>query len=593
MFYLRFIPSFPSFFFSVRASTVPLVSNEITNAMTSLLWAARPDNNSRSEFNGRRSMLPSMGIILTNMIFSGFIGYLVAEFMWRSWWRPGSQTDGSDYSDEKRSQLIIDVTGILTLVFQLLATLSDGTAHELNPRKYHQHHQLDGASPIPISFQTVASAFGRGIVFAISATALSVGILYMFCLSGIYCDNQHSNNFFARFDIEMGLLMLFCCFASTLAGLYADVADEAIRTALCTPGSKLQRFIQEITLGGTPQESDSSHQSSASLEEEELSVVDVMLHSVLHGDAKLVKELWEPTSFRNPNLLDFERYEAERNSYAIKAMAKVLLGSEHVKRPLEAFLEEDCLRLSILESMGGSITSGVATAKKSSLSEGAGNDNNGYPSAQRHRETIQYWVLPPSTATLFKTRYHHRSGNEPKGAILVRALCAYTGGLGEALIELSGPASQSIMTWVLPQAAVLAAEYAVIALSRCITQNLEHNREIASDWRNSHLSMLIPAILNSAFRLHIGIIMYALSLKRGPPNPQKEPNQSIYDVDIAEEIGKPHPDLLRVLYAVDGAVSKILKQLAADDAGALATPSFQNALDDKCSQWVKRRMQYS
>jgi hypothetical protein len=102
---------------------------------------------------------------------------------------------------------------------------------------------------------------------------------------------------------------------------------------------------------------------------------------------------------------------------------------------------------------------------------------------------------------------------------LVRALCAYAGGLGEALLLCSSQKPMlSSFPWSLPPGAIVQSEYAIRAATRCIFWNISNSVRCQTDWRSSHLSMLVPVLMNSACRLESGLIQYAEMKRSGKHN---------------------------------------------------------------------------
>jgi len=196
--------------------------------------------------------------------------------------------------------------------------------------------------------------------------------------------------------------------------------------------------------------------------------------SILHSDLSLVEKL---SAIGKVRLLSLDREERALNEDAMKTMANNLLqktpGDEN-----GAHLEEDIFRLSILSSLGAK--------------------------SDRHLQNVRLWVPPP------QTEKDGISRNEITPIPLVRALCAFGGGFGEALIMCSWqPTSSPNFPWSVPPGALVQSEYAISAAARCIVCSLENSAQCRTDWRSSHLSMMIPVFMNSACRLWSGAVRYA------------------------------------------------------------------------------------
>lgn len=207
-------------------------------------------------------------------------------------------------------------------------------------------------------------------------------------------------------------------------------------------------------------------------------------------------------------------------------------------------------------------------------------------------ETLRYWVLPSRHPQMMNTQ----GTSEPKGVVLIRALCAYTGGLGQSLMEASKMRSSNTIVWTLPPGAIVGSEYAVIATSRCLVTHLQH---IKHDWRSSHISMLVAAALSSAYRLRMGIFEYARyrkNLKTSQFHPsnngtvQSGVNGSVaMDEDISEHLVKNHPELRQLLSAIDEAIDGILNQLEATTGNSSSFELVANALENSCALWIRVR----
>ena len=212
--------------------------------------------------------------------------------------------------------------------------------------------------------------------------------------------------------------------------------------------------------------------------------LDVVLRNLLHSDDELVKKLGNSTSTRSSVWMDLEQEEQKRNDFAITTMSNILLHKTS-KDEAGPHLEDDVLRLAILSSIGGSGSSekylvGIINAEKGGLSS-----------------TEPYAAMP-----------------------IVRALCAYAGGIGKALLIIAGSNNRTLREdeWVLPPAAIYMAECAIRGASRCILHSLNLASSSSSSsvmpGKNTSLSILIPVLLSSAFILENGIVRFAEAIGR-------------------------------------------------------------------------------
>jgi hypothetical protein len=592
---------------------MPLVSNHIINVFQSkdivslILLLASPSDNPGGDVAltfgcrlhecGRRYQLPTVLSIMVNIFFTGFVGGVVAEYIFSPFWLSfaSHQDEHTPYAT-KWARYLIDLTCVLVMLLRLGAAVLSGFSHELDPRQYYK--SVSRVAPFWISFRSWIKIVPHILLSAFLVPAVSTAFLFFF--TGKL--TQQPVELLALITKEMTPLIVFCIATAGILALYVDALDQAAKSILCTPGSRLQRFVREVTCGRPP--NSKSRESSITLEMEENYLVDVMLHSILHSDSALIQKIWKSTRSTNKQALALEKFEVERNADASEHMAYVLLGVGQSKRLAEAPLEEDMLRHSILESLGGSavpapVTKDVGTGTNPNNPVNTKNENiDDYPADDRHRDTIQFWLQPTSKNSMAVqlqsiSTTSRRASTESKGATLVRALCAYIGGLGLALTECSKTKSARI-TWKVPPGAALAAEYALVAIARCIEQNLQQIRAVSGDWRTNPLSPLIPAALSSAFSLHRGVRDYAhykTSLIRyGYVTPQKV-ETAIISVDLkamTDHIGKEHRELFQILKACDAAVQCIMYQLHLSAGNSHNLRSVENAMDSGALQWVRQ-----
>mmetsp|Transcript_6541 Transcript_6541/g.9245 ORF Transcript_6541/g.9245 Transcript_6541/m.9245 type:complete len:267 (+) Transcript_6541:2-802(+) len=242
-----------------------------------------------------------------------------------------------------------------------------------------------------------------------------------------------------------------------------------------------------------------------------------------------------------------------------------------------AGLEQDILRFLVLESVGG-VGDKANNVEESLLAK----------ASLRHVESVKFWVEPPTNKLVRR---------EPAVIPLVRGLCAYAGGLGEALIACTSsnmaPKSQMswqqhgpsaslndrtpYATWSLPPGATSCAEYSIQGAARCVVLDLASSGKFMGDWRNSNLCSMVPSVLHSAFRLSCGIKSYALYLQR---------NQSLSArvEDNLNWIAIHRPELRRLLLSCDDAAIMILQSLKSVDALRIVESRVQSG----CRAWVQQ-----
>lgn len=583
------------------------MSNHALNAIKSkesfLSFVAGPNENGAGDFSlnysdfrlhnyGWRYQWPSSLSAIANVVVITILGYATAEVVFVPYWHY-LEADSQGYEQMRRAHSLILCTCILTMILHFGFANLNGTAHELTPKKYYANQMKDRkAAPALIS--------GKGFMAILSRTIVCATFVPLVCFAPISFASTFFFSLELQYNNSLVVLMLFCSTISGIVGLYSAVLDEASKTALCAPGMNLERCVRNANVGRAPgRQIGGTGGTESSLTEAavESYVIDTMLHSILHGDSVSVMEIRQSTAAKTGNYLDLGRYEAARNANAVDRMAKVLLGNKDAKRSShrpERPLEEDILRHSILESIGGSVPSPMGSSidkQSNSTAIVLAKSIQQFVPSERHSESVRAWVLPPHRSQL--TMNVQGDAIEPKGVILIRALNAYSGGLGQSLIDASKIRSPYIV-WQLPPGAIVATEYAIIALSRCLVTHLQH---VKTDWRSSHISMLIAASLSSAYRLRVGIFEYARYRKNlhsphfnAPTMQGTTSSSAAMDEDVSEQLVKNDTGLSQVLSAIDQAIDAILKQLETTTRNSSSFESVANALADKnCSRWIRAR----
>jgi hypothetical protein len=182
-------------------------------------------------------------------------------------------------------------------------------------------------------------------------------------------------------------------------------------------------------------------------------------------------------------------------------------------------LSDDILRMCILESLGGG---GSSPRSPAGTAPQGGSYYLGRP---RHAAAVRR-RLDLSAATSCP-------GRQPIAAPIVRALCAFAGGIGDALSRFyrirsdgddydqndgrrpsSSRREEAAELWKVPPGSLHAAEFAIIAAARLVVMNSvvldKRGRAVVNaSRRHDRLSLLLPCVLQSAYVLHRGIHEYA------------------------------------------------------------------------------------
>ena len=283
--------------------------------------------------------------------------------------------------------------------------------------------------------------------------------------------------------------------SAVLINIYLVAIDMLARLTLCKYKVNLKRLVEELT-------DDTSNEYT----------LDAMLSIILHEDTVLVKEVGSST--RNLGTVKIEEEEVTRNEDATGKMARVLVDG----RGIIGGLESDILRALTLESLGGN----AGNAAQATVN---------IMSSERHMKAIGDWVAADAKLLVAQ--------REPLAIAIVRALCAYAGGIGVCLqqeISLrpvqsweipplardgpapsTRPATPSYHTWTLPPAATRNVECAIVAATRFVVHSITHSSNAALDWRSGHLSMMVPVVLCAASELRKGLNAYLDTIEKEQP----------------------------------------------------------------------------
>ena len=281
---------------------------------------------------------------------------------------------------------------------------------------------------------------------------------------------------------------LVCCGAALIIMMYLYLFDFTLRVFLvATPNIK--KVIEDATGDGSVEV-----------------LIDVVLRSLCHSNNDLVKKMSDMST--NPGRFDLEKEELQRNETALKSMATTLVYKTNADEA-GPHLEEDILRLAILTSILTWVRSSVPT-RTSEWSALADN-----------------YTVP-----------------------LCRGLCAYFGGLGEALLLVAAKKHIFSGDWLLPLGALFLAECAVEAASFCLSPASSNN----VTWSNSHRATLVPAFINSAHRLETGLIKYAMGLA----NIKASSNDSVDKINLLTQIC---PEVVPLFNTINSCTKILLEKI--------------------------------
>jgi hypothetical protein len=462
---------------------------------------------------GFRYSSPSIRATVGQVLFSLVIGFILPHFL----------PTGHHYA---ASDPLVKVALIATCVFAILTNTVFsslfGSSHELDPKHYQSIKPQE-----TISFQQFPSLRGKFAWSFISVPSVSMSVAY------------HSDYSFYSW-MEIRNLLTLALVVTVLINIYMIFVYEASRTVLCMPGMNPDRFVEELS---EPRES----------------TMYVMLESILHGSVRVMRSVSEPRA----GVLYAEDEELKRGDACMRDMANVLLGlMDRDPRSSQACLERDILRVSLLESLGGTATGDAANPELINAT-------------RRH---VKRWAHPNTAVWAGVAR------GEPDAALLVRALSAYAGGLGTALQICSLPPTDPrrlaldetsmFTTWSLPPGARACSEWSIRAAARLIVYSFGPTEESASDWRNSSLSMLVPAMIHAAFSLRKGILQFG-SMSHGK-------HAVVSDAVDIDWIAGENKLLRPIVLACDEAALLVVSKLSTG-----ANRANIRVHDDESRQWLE------
>jgi hypothetical protein len=390
--------------------------------------------------------------------------------------------------------------------------------------------------------------------------------------------------------IDNDTLMLWPCLqaivistsVTLIMSLYIMACDIALRIVLLIPGLNAHRFILK-----------------SGAKEQDLDVEDVMVEIILGGlGAGFLEYTVAPRLIvdRQGNL-QIPHASSKKRGYSAMGM----MGGIHNEYDLEeeelrrndtmtwmvqrcieqgricghTTLEDDLLKVNILESFGGNGTSGES-------------DTASFPMglSERHYREVARRILAPEPPK--------GTSVQPAMVPVLRALSAYIGGIGASLSVSSN------MYYVSP-CTKTTLEYAVNAASRFIVLNFGRSfSDGYSKKRFNRINLMTPVVLEAIYRLRCGICDLAcylyendkinkISLTVGFNGKKKSANENrkgpwvIQSRERLDSILSNDPSLEHLVTVCDKAGQNILKKVQEVD-GSCDFDAKVRA--DGCSQWL-------
>ena len=164
---------------------------------------------------------------------------------------------------------------------------------------------------------------------------------------------------------------------------------------------------------------------------------------------------------------------------------------------------------------------------------------------------------------------------------IVRGLCAYTGGMGEALchishnnVQFSSMSTSENVTFYLPPCACQTAIHAVRASSRFIILNMKNEKR-----RLNRLSLLIPVVLQSTYKLRCGTRDYVHYLYEKMQHEEGGGGEA-----FGNFLTLKCPEMANVLTTCDDCGSKVLQFMKMADRSNSEVNDIR--VDDSVKQWL-------
>mmetsp|Transcript_17187 Transcript_17187/g.41218 ORF Transcript_17187/g.41218 Transcript_17187/m.41218 type:complete len:654 (+) Transcript_17187:286-2247(+) len=280
----------------------------------------------------------------------------------------------------------------------------------------------------------------------------------------------------------------------TLLLIILATQDVLTRWAVCAPA-----LDADILMFQTP---------ATSTKDGTFLAEDLIIQSILMGDGTTVKDViaLPRTNSNETGMMPFKNHQEEeisRNEMASTSFAERIQQSSTNS---SGKLSDDILRMCLLESLGGG---GSASAAGHHQAQAFHFGDARHNAAVRKRRDLSAATASP--------------GQQPIAVPVVRALCAFAGGVGDAMFQIYHQADKdgkplrkniSAELWKLPPGSLHAAEFSVIAAARLAVMNSvmadKRGRLIVNaSKRHERLALLLPCVLQSAYKLRCGINEYA------------------------------------------------------------------------------------
>ena len=354
------------------------------------------------------------------------------------------------------------------------------------------YHELTIAKSTDSSKPTILSTFISIIMTDVKSLMERSHLVLYWLISPLLCLTG-SSFLYGTLSVTDGILALLVSYVATsIMCCFIVIADVISRQMLLVPGIDPDRLLFE------------SYQFGNNYSVECL-MVDLILGGLgddivedVNSDrmdydvkGKLIRI--PPSSHIFRRTLDAEEEEVVRNDEMMSKVAEVV-ATGSVCGSLR--LEEEILKISLLESLGGTGSSGDVMVES----------RLPFDVCLRHYHALK--------KRLGSTGDNKNGSTRHEIIPVLRAMCAYIGGLGESLTQCSDASAHLTMTnlnWSLPPLCMIGSEYAIRGASRLLLMSL-------ADWdsssgllrkRYNRVSIFVPVLLHSIYRFRCGVLDHA------------------------------------------------------------------------------------
>jgi len=517
----------------------------------------RPQHSASSPLGGRY-LMPPLPLLLAQVVCHAVFGATFASVV-QTQLLPAI-ADGATANGGLLFACL--ASSVLTFVFTIAL---DGKSHELQIE-----HRSDFIAQTPSPGDAVWAVFVRSMskVQGGGSTLLALVVFLPSVVTialSLAEAGEETSSTTSRMITGFVLAFSSAC-ASLFVCVYLVVVDETTRRTVATSGLDVDRLLN--LMPGTM------------LVDGPFIAEDLFIQSLIYGCdggdelrcRNIINDLAKERlgaaggaySVSHTVAFNFEEEEVRRNDAAIDAVAEAMITPRSVPAAKGRALEEDVLRVALLETLGGTDGSYGCNFDGSEVEEQA------IPS--RYYVALRKRLLVSEETLAKKSQYVQ----QPRVVPLIRALLAASGGLGEALLFIyKGGRTFGDDGFMLPPGATTTAEYSLLAAARLIALNLK----LGTNGDRGYLhwvSLLSPAFFHSAYRLRFGVLEYAKHQR------QLAGGTAATNSDFGTFIAVNCPDLRRLLDACDNGAKLILTALEEHERGR----NVEVLVHSDCRAWL-------